>query len=632
MPITIRVTIDSRLRFPADTPSGLIKLLKQSTTHTNPEYQKKRALGIWVGNVPTKISTWREEGGFSLPRGATKRVRQIAAGLGVHVVWVDRRIHEPADWAPFGATPRWYQEAGIAACVKAEQGIVRAPTGCLAGNAMIEVSHRGRDFEMPIEELVRYAREQTSSAPPIRVHSRGRDGRLVYTQLIGAYESGEKLTYRVETYYGHKLRATAEHRFLVLIGAAYEWTRLDHIRPGMSVCVHDSLHGDATTPSEVVAIERYRVEPTYDLSLFAPNNYLANEIVVHNSGKTFMALASLPQFGQRSLVIVRDRNLLDQWVEQASRYLSLAPKEIGIVQGAKRRIGERLTLALQQTLYSKTFPMAEFCSRFGAILVDEVHDAAARTVGETVDAFPGRVRIGFSADHTRRDRKEFLIEDLFGEVIYEVGKKNLERTGAVVPVIVRLVPTDFKADWYAKAPPEERNFTRLVSEMIEDEERCLIVRRVIQELVAAGTVPALVFTRRREHASRLAERELPADGIPSGLLLGSEGNSEQFEESKRLLLKGVLKVAVGTFNAVGQGIDIPNVMAGVCATPIGGNRQFFGQVRGRICRVVPGKKVGHLYYLWDHLVFPDSARNMCNWNDGLVEVYDRQRKEWVSFR
>jgi superfamily II DNA or RNA helicase len=346
------------------------------------------------------------------------------------------------------------------------------------------------------------------------------------------------------------------------------------------------------------------------------------------SGKTTMALGVLPQLGQRALVIVRDRNLLEQWHERAVKELGIRKQDVGIVQGSRRKVGERLTLALQQTLYSKKFPLNDFSQMFGAVLVDEVHEAAARTVSETVDAFPGRVRLGFSADHRRRDRKEFLSEDLFGDVIFEVGKYELEQSNYVVPVIVRLVPTKFRADWYVDAPTEERDFTRLITEMSEDDERNLVVRRVVLELVAANTFPVLVFTHRREHASRLADTELPADGVPTGLLLGGADSAVQFEESKALLLSNVLKVAVGTFKAVGQGIDLPNVMAGVCATPIGANRQFFGQVRGRVCRVFPGKSTGYLYYLWDREVFPDAARNLVLWNDRQVEVYDRESRQW----
>lgn len=481
MPDKIAVVVDNRLRFPADLPADFAKQLKELCTHKNPEHAKKRAMGLWVGHIPSNIATWQEhaDGSMSVPRGCSQGVKDIASKLRRPISFVDERVSFGAEWEPFQIEPRKYQREAMAACLQYEQGIVKAPTG---------------------------------------------------------------------------------------------------------------------------------------------------------SGKTFMGLAVLPELRQRALVIVRDRNLLDQWLMRAQDGLGLKKRDIGIIGGGKRKIGDQLTISLQQSLYSDTFPMETIKRLFGAVIVDEVQDAAARTVQETVDAFPARVRLGFSADHTRRDRKEFLTMEQFGRVIYEVDKKSLEDIGAVCPVVVRLVPTDFVADWYARAPSAERDFTRLVSEMTADEPRCQLVRQVVSELVQAGTVPALVFTNRREHAIRLAEQELPADGVPSGLLLGSVGNAQQFEESKALLISGALKIAVGTYKAVGQGIDIPNVLAGVCATPIGSNRQYFNQVRGRICRVVPGKSVGHLYYLWDRNVFPETPRNLLAWNDGLVEVFDDKRNGWVTFR
>lgn len=633
--VTIPVIVDSRLRFPKDAPQDLVHWLTSETSHKNPEYSKKKALGLWVGGIDSKIRTWRNDNGcFSVPRGLTAKVRLAAAEFGYKIRWLDRRVSAPVEWGPFLATPRRYQEEGIAACIKSEQGIVRAPTGCLVGNTIVTVNRAGRSFDIRMSELVKRwtnkvpRRQAWEKSVMTEVRSRTVDGFIHYTRLLDAYESGNQPVFSMLTKSDHHLVATGEHRIYTDQG----WRRLNALGVGSKIWVEVSPDSHELQLTEVVDLSYEGVQMTYDLSVETPNNFLANGIVVHNSGKTLMALACLPRLGQRSIVIVRDRNLLEQWIQRAEENLGIKPKEIGIIASGKRRVGKQLTVALQQTLYSKAFDLQEYAGMFGAVVVDEVHDAAARTVQETVDAFPARVRVGFSADHTRKDRKEFLIEDLFGNVIFEVGKDNLEKIGAVVPVVVRLVPTDFRADWYANAPPEERDFTKLVTEMSTDQSRGALVRQVVQELVKAHAVPALVFTHRREYAARLAEEELPADGIPTGLLLGSAGNAEQFEESKTLLLSGVLKVAVGTFKAVGQGIDIPNVMAGVCATPIGANRQFFGQVRGRICRVVPGKRVGHLYYIWDRHVFPESARNLCQWNDGLVEVYNRDTKGWVSFR
>ena len=67
------VTVDNRLRLPPDASPELMKRLREVTTHANPDYGKKRALGQWVGSTPRTVATWRKEpdGSLSLPRGAT---------------------------------------------------------------------------------------------------------------------------------------------------------------------------------------------------------------------------------------------------------------------------------------------------------------------------------------------------------------------------------------------------------------------------------------------------------------------------------------------------------------------------------------------------------------------------------
>lgn len=382
----------------------------------------------------------------------------------------------------------------------------------------------------------------------------------------------------------------------------------------------------------------FRVDPSDSSAAVRPYQGRAEEACIAReqgivraptgSGKTLIALSLLGKLGQRALVVMRDRQLLEQWVLRAGRHFGMGSPALGVVQGGKkRRVGECLTLALQQTLWSKTFPLAEFAQEFGCVAVDEVQLAAARTVQQTVEVFPARYRFGFSADESRKDRKEFLTYDLFGDVLYEVTRAEVEEDGYTCPVIVRLVPTEFAANWYRDAPPEERDFGKLLDEMIANEERGRLLRRVIGELVTAGQTPALVFTHRREHASRLSN-ELLADGLTCGLMMGGTESSAAFLESRDLLDRGKLPVAVGTFNAIGTGIDIPSVRAGVVSTPLGANRQFFGQVRGRICRAAKGKTVGYLYYLWDRDVFPHAPRNLIDWNDGRVEVFDG--RSWVE--
>lgn len=351
-------------------------------------------------------------------------------------------------------------------------------------------------------------------------------------------------------------------------------------------------------------------------------------------GKTIAVFGLLGMVKQPALVIMRDSNLLTQWKENAVKLMGLSPKEIGVLKGGeKMRIGPRLTLALQQTLYSGRVPPEEVTAAFGIVVVDEVHLCAAATFQTVIDRFDAAYRVGVSADETRKDRKEFLIYDQFGQVVYSIERDELERRKVIHPVAVKMIPTSFTADWYRDAGPGERDFNRLMQEMTSDEQRQSELVALIEGVLEAGETPCFVFSNRREHARELADVVLFQRGIKAGLMIGDDEHRERFEEDKARLLAGTLPIAVGTFQAIGTGLDVPNVTAGIVATPIGKNKQFFGQVRGRICRTAEahGKNHAVLYVMWDRAVFPDMPKLMSGWNGGNTTVL-RDDGSWTPVK
>jgi superfamily II DNA or RNA helicase len=350
------------------------------------------------------------------------------------------------------------------------------------------------------------------------------------------------------------------------------------------------------------------------------------------SGKTTIALAVAAMLEQPTLVIMRNKALLRQWMERAVSQAGLKSREIGELRGGgKHRIGSRLTLALQQTLYSGKFPLESVAHEFGTVIVDEVHETAAVTFQKVIDVFPAKYRLGFSADETRKDKMEFLVYDQMGAVIHEVFRDDLENEGTIVPVNVRMIPTDFEADWYRDAQGNDRNFNRLLEELTTDEARNEQILDVLRD-VALRESPVMVFSHRVEHARWIADVGAFSRKVTCGLMLGGPQNETRFNEDLERLKRVELMACAGTYQAIGTGIDAPNVRAGLMTTPIGNNRQFFGQVRGRICRSAPGKTHGTMYVAWDRNVFPEAPARFAGWNDGRVEIWDASLEVWKPYK
>jgi superfamily II DNA or RNA helicase len=330
------------------------------------------------------------------------------------------------------------------------------------------------------------------------------------------------------------------------------------------------------------------------------------------SGKSLLAIALAADLGLNTLVILPTVALFKQWCDDACSALKIRPGELGVVHGDKRDL-RPLTVAVQGTLASRGVD-EEMRDFFGVVIVDETQKAAAKTYIESIDPFPAKYRFGISADERRKDRKEFLTHDLFADVAYEISRRDLEQQGFVVDVEIRVVPTDFDAPWYGVADEDgERegvNFVRLVDEMAADEERnAQAIEHAMREV--EGGQQVILLSHRREHCQRL-DRAFVERGVRSGFFIGGADYAREFDATRKGIESGAVRVGVGTYGALGYGVNLPSVAAGVAATPIGGNKQNFNQVRGRLCRL--GKASARLYVLWDWKVYPGHLANMIAWN------------------
>lgn len=347
------------------------------------------------------------------------------------------------------------------------------------------------------------------------------------------------------------------------------------------------------------------------------------------SGKSIMAIALATKIGLNTLVILPTVGLFKQWVEDAKSVLDT--DDIGIIHQKKFKL-RPITATVQGTLASQGIS-EQIKDYFGVVIVDECQKAPATSYSKVIGAFPSRYRIGISADERRQDRKEFIATGLFGAVEYEKKRKELEDEGFIVDVEIRVVPTEFRAEWYGVADEDdeeddrELDFKRLIDEMTSDEERNKLITKFAFKEVDNGE-QAIVLSHRVEHCIQI-EREFVKRQVKSGYFIGGDDYGKEFEKTRAGIKDGSIRVGVGTYSALGVGVNLPKVGVGVASTPISGNRFMFNQVRGRLNRRGEGKVRAVLYVLWDQYVYPRHLANIVAWNP-TVKVYVDGK--WVEGR
>lgn len=323
------------------------------------------------------------------------------------------------------------------------------------------------------------------------------------------------------------------------------------------------------------------------------------------------------------IIIVWETGLLDQWVERIMLRFGLREKDIGIISGKKKRVSP-ITVGMQQTLVNQGH---KYAHSFGGLIADEVQRFAAPTFQKVVDTFPAKYRIGISADESRRDNKQYLIYDVFGDVADEIEKAQLIDAGKIHDVTIRMVPTRFDYELelhgedvpWTRIPPDLKNYDDFLNQLGADEYRNDLIWEFMEPSLKAGKT-LLVVTRRRAHAFYW-EARIRAAGYASGLILGQDAT--EFKRTADGLRRGTIKAGIGTIQKGGTGHDIPRLDRVFILSPLANNRQLFEQVIGRIRRTCEGKTDAVCYYFWDRYCYPASKHK-------LVKLYPGNTYVWVD--
>jgi superfamily II DNA or RNA helicase len=302
------------------------------------------------------------------------------------------------------------------------------------------------------------------------------------------------------------------------------------------------------------------------------------------SGKTVMALYAIAERRQPALIVVHTMELLNQWCDRIETFLGIPASEVGRIGGGKLKVGDKLTVALVQSLYKCA---GEVAPHVGFLIADEVHRCPSRTFSEAVKAFDSRYMLGLSATPWRRDRLSRLIWWYLGDKVHEVDRDALIDAGHVLEAEVIWRHTAFEPN---HDPSTE--YSRMLSELTEDPDRnALIASDVAREAGNGGGV-CLVLTDRKAHCEALADL-LSAHGVKASLLTGNLSNTER-QETVADLNAGKVKVLVATGQLIGEGFDCRELSSLFLATPIKFNGRLL-QYLGRVLRPAPGKDKARVF-------------------------------------
>ncbi|MFH1102448.1 MAG: DEAD/DEAH box helicase [Pseudomonadota bacterium] len=303
------------------------------------------------------------------------------------------------------------------------------------------------------------------------------------------------------------------------------------------------------------------------------------------SGKTVIALNLIARRRQPALIIVHTKELLNQWKARIETFLGIPSADIGVIGNGKRYVGEKISVALVQTLYKCA---DEISSRIGYLIVDECHRTPSRTFTEAVSAFDAKYMTGLSATPWRRDKLSRLILWYVGDVTHEIEREGLIKSGDVLEADVITRETDF----YPESDPVDE-YSQMLSELTQDDERNRLIADDIAKAAGNGAGICLVLSDRKEHCRELQGLLNDVHGVRAEVLTGDIGNVTR-QDIVEKLNAGQIKVLIATGQLIGEGFDCRELQTLFLTTPI----KFSGRVLqylGRVLRPAPGKERAVVY-------------------------------------
>ena len=308
------------------------------------------------------------------------------------------------------------------------------------------------------------------------------------------------------------------------------------------------------------------------------------------SGKTVAALALIAERKQPALIVVHTKELLNQWIDRIETFLSIPKVEIGIIGAGKMRVGNRVTVALVQSLVKCVEDAHEYV---GNLIVDECHRCPSKTFLDVVTAFDCLYMTGLSATPYRRDGLTRLIYFYLGEKQYEVPAAQMVDEGRICRAVVKTVDTAFSSLVDGSA-----EYSKLLSELTQDECRNELISSTVAGSESTGLT--LVLSDRKTHCTTLQAMLRDDHGINAEVLTGDMSEKARTAMVDRLRSGGI-KTLCATGQLIGEGFDLPQIETVVLATPV----KFSGrliQYIGRALRPANGKDHAIIIDFTDRLV------------------------------
>ena len=333
-------------------------------------------------------------------------------------------------------------------------------------------------------------------------------------------------------------------------------------------------------------------------------------ILPTGAGKTAIGIKAIQTVNASTLVVVPTIDLMEQWGNNISKYLTSNNKSHQNISVGKLGGGEEDLQAITITTYDSAYLRASSIgNQFKLIIFDEVHHLPALGYRSIAEQFIAPYRLGLTATIEREDGLHELIPYLTGGVVFRLGSQELSDQKHLAEYTIDRIQVNLTSkeqeEYEANHTKFLTNFRQLgfqipsmynLKRLIMMSNRNKIAREAMLARNKANEIALNSQSKIKELQKILQENK----NIKT--IIFTQNNKMVYELSNRFLIPYITYKTIkderrdvlegfksGRYNAVvtsrvlDEGVDVPDAELGIIMSGTGSGRELIQRL-GRILR------------------------------------------------
>lgn len=245
------------------------------------------------------------------------------------------------------------------------------------------------------------------------------------------------------------------------------------------------------------------------------------------SGKSICAINIIQRLGYKAIIIVQTMEILNQFKEYCLNVMNLKSNEIGIIAAGKVEIGEKVTIALRQTLCK--IDLLKYKFEFNTIICDECQNISSNPSCITqyekiLNNLAAEYRISLSATPRRNDGLTNSMFALCGKIKHEITSEEV--ADKTIKAQIQPIFTNYKMPYICQKSDGTLDYVKMPTALATNIDR----NKIILELLKQNKENYCLILSDRLEGLKLLQEEL-GEGMMIDGSMTSKKAKQQREES-----------------------------------------------------------------------------------------------------